>query len=241
RRRARVGQRTGRAPRGRPPSVRTVLLVEAEGNRPRPGDRAADDRGPRRTDHGRVSARHRHGLPHRASARCRGRVVTDPASVHSAAAVIYAVPALVWAVLTRNYLLVIRTRLPRRPLFAIFPTCTGLVALVYVIMTIGTLGASEPGLVPQRLLTTVLVVALVALGPVVRHLIVGTGSLVVTDTPTTPAWLAGNYGAGAGIAAVALRFVLRPGDAWITGATIATAGFVVMVIVAGWEMRGRVQ
>lgn len=167
--------------------------------------------------------------------------MTDPASVHSAAAVIYAVPALVWAVLTRNYLLVIRTRLPRRPLFAIFPTCTGLVALVYVIMTIGTLGASEPGLVPQRLLTTVLVVALVALGPVVRHLIVGTGSLVVTDTPTTPAWLAGNYGAGAGIAAVALRFVLRPGDAWITGATIATAGFVVMVIVAGWEMRGRVQ
>src|SRR5437870_135374 len=148
-------------------------------------------------------------------------------------AILYLLPALLWAIIARQLWAYLRTARPRSPTFNVFRLATSGIALhLFSHVALALLPAASPstlalGLGLARDLT---LVGSLALG---RHAI---RLMPVPERPPGPAWLAANYGfaASAGLALaigapVALRLlgVLIP-DVLVTATLLAVAGGVMV-------------
>jgi signal transduction histidine kinase len=158
--------------------------------------------------------------------------MSDPATVAAAA---YAVPALLWGSIAYGSVVEVRDFLPKTRFFVIFPVWSGLATFIFVVLSLGELAAPAPGTLLHLILTAVVAIGTVAFAAVLRHLIVGSASLVVPEQWTGRGWLIRNYGAAIVVAIVALT------SHSLTGVAIGTAFVVVMGTLATWEVRARIQ
>src|SRR5439155_22371377 len=196
-RRARGARQRPRRAGGRAAApLRAVLLDQAERDGPRARDRAAHDRGARRPDLGERGERARPDRERRAAAGRGGRAMTASGLL---VAILYLLPALLWAIIARQLWAYLRTARPRSPTFNVFRLATSGIALhLFSHVALALLPAASPstlalGLGLARDLT---LVGSLALG---RHAI---RLMPVPERPPGPAWLAANYGfaASAGLA-----------------------------------------
>src|SRR5437867_4120986 len=158
--------------------------------------------------------------------------MSDPATFRLAAAAVYFVPALLWAVFAQSIWGFLRKRRPRSPAFVVLFIVGGLVALHYALWVLIALARSRATRVALLATSDADTAVLLALG---RHF---ARLWPVRADPPRSAWLGVNYGAAALAAGV---FVLADlGTLALPGATSFvpfTAYLLAMAALTVWDVQ----
>lgn len=140
----------------------------------------------------------------------------DPATPRELIAAIYTVPAVAWGAVTRNYVHLIRTRLPKVRTFWLFPCWAGLVTLLYLVLAFEALAESHPRGLLHGVLGALATIAVVGVAALARHMIVNVTAFLPGSEGADRGWLARDYGSALVVGGIALLPLLGPAPGWMT-------------------------
>lgn len=147
-------------------------------------------------------------------------------------AIIYAVPTLLWAVLTYNFVSILRTQVPRRAPFTVLPVEGGLVTFIYVVLALGALAEPARGGTLARWMEMLTTLGLVALGAVLNHLLLSGNAFLTTGERLGRASLTAAYGSAALVGGIVVLVFLLPSRSWKTGDAIGAGYLITMAAMA---------